>query len=169
MSADDQRNTLIAELANQTGLGLELQAFNSLDLVLVALGSDLATRGRAPGVVSSFIRGVLLAGGFRTQHELNLMSRDDQRNTLIVELTNHSNQTNYQSYNDAELEGMGAVMVTLRELGIRDDAALRTMSADDQRNTLIVELDAQTHLGQKLQGLGNLELVLTALGVERAT
>jgi hypothetical protein len=167
MTTDDQRNILIVELAAQTGVGQDLQAFGNMDLVLIALGSDLATRGQAPGAVSSFIRGDLLAGRFRTQHELNLMSHEDQRNTLIVELTNHSNQTNYQSYNDAELEGMGAVMVTLRELKIRNDAALKKMSADDQRNTFIVELDAQTHLGQKLQGFSNLELVLTALGVER--
>jgi hypothetical protein len=166
MSADDQRNVLIVELAAQTGLGAELQAFSSMDLVRIGLGKSLAA-GRVPGAVDSYIRGVLLAGHFRTQHELNLMSHEDQRNTLIVELTNHSNQTNYQSYNDAELEGMGAVMVTLRELKIRDDAALRTMSADGQRNILIVELDAQTHLGQKLQGFSSFELVLTALGVQR--
>ena len=57
-------------------------------------------------------------------------------------------------------------MVALRQAGIRDDAALRVMSADDQRNTLIVELDAQTKRGQALQGLSNLELVQTLLGVE---
>jgi hypothetical protein len=38
------------------------------------------------------IRGVLLTGGLRTQPELNQMSRGDMRNTLIVELTNHSAQ-----------------------------------------------------------------------------
>lgn len=38
------------------------------------------------------------------------------------------------------------------------------MSANDQRNTLIVELDAQTRLGRELQGLTNLQLVRTALG-----
>jgi len=167
MSADDQRNTLIVELAAQTGLGQELQGFSTMDLVLIGLGSDLAQRGTAPGVVSSFSRGALIAGNFRTQQELNTMSRDDQRNTLIVELTAHSNQTNYQAFNDAELEGMGAVMVTLRRTGIRDDATLKTMSADDQRNTLIVELDAQTDLGvPRLQGLSNMDLVLCALGVE---
>jgi hypothetical protein len=40
------------------------------------------------------------------------------------------------------------------------------MSVDDQRNTFIVEMDGQTHLGARLQGLSNLDLVLTALGVE---
>ena len=37
-------------------------------------------------------RGVLLLGGFRTQHELNAMSYEDMRNTLIVEMSEHSNQ-----------------------------------------------------------------------------
>jgi hypothetical protein len=113
----------------------------------------------------SFIRGVLLAGKFRTQHELNKMSDEDQRNTLIVELTNHSNQSNYQSFDNFALAGMGAVLVFLRETKIRDDRALKTMSADDQRNTLIVEIDAQTGMGSQLQGLKNMDLVLLGLGV----
>ena len=166
MSADDQRNTLIVEMDAQTGQGRALQGFSTLDLVLIALGSDLAIRGQVPGLVSSWTRGVLLAGRFRTQAELNAMSRDDMRNTLIVEMTKHSNQTteSYQALNDADLEGVGAVMVLLRHSGIRDDATLRQMSADDQRNTLIVELDAQTRLGQELQGLSNLGLARTLLG-----
>ncbi|GAA4353785.1 hypothetical protein GCM10023145_20740 [Angustibacter luteus] len=168
MSADDQRNTAIVEIGVQTGLGQELQGLGSLDLVLIALGSLKGIGGRAPGLVTSWIRGALLGGGFRTQRELNLIDHESQRNTLIVEMTAHSNQTNYQAYDDAELEGVGAVMVLLRRLGIRDDAALRTMSADDQRNTLIVELDAQTGLGQDLQGLTNIELAQAVLGVERA-
>ncbi|GAB2829821.1 hypothetical protein [Lentzea nigeriaca] len=167
MSSDDQRNTLIVELDAQTGAGRELQGFTNLQLVQIGLGSDLATRGRRPGSVSFYIRGVLLAGRFRTQHQLNTMSDDDMRNTLIVEMTAHSNQNDYQAYNDADLAGVGAVMVFLRETGIRDDAALRHMSADDQRNTAIVELDAQTGRGRALQGLSNLDLALTALGVER--
>ena len=39
------------------------------------------------------IRGVLLGGKFRTHQQLNSMSRDDQRNTLIVEMVGHSNQS----------------------------------------------------------------------------
>jgi hypothetical protein len=93
------------------------------------------------------------------------MSHDDQRNTLIVELTGHSNQSNYQSFDDATLAGMGAVLVFLREAKIRNDQDLKTMSADDQRNTLIVELAAQTHLsGPVLQGMDNMNLVLLGLG-----
>src|SRR5215204_1594734 len=113
----------------------------------------------------SLIRGVLLAGKFRSQHELSTMSLEDQRNTAIVELTAHSGQSNYQSFDDAALAGMGAVMVFLREAKIRDDAGLRRMSAEDQRNTLIVELNAQTGLGvPQLQGLTSVDLVLVGLG-----
>lgn len=167
MSADDMRNTLIVEIGSQTGLGSQLQGFSSMDLVLIGLGSDLATKGTAPGVLSSFIRGALLAGNFRTQRELNQMSRDDQRNTLIVEMTKHSNQTNYQAFSDAVLEGMGAAMVALRSGRMRDDSGLKTMSADDQRNTLIVEMAGQTQVGiPQLQGMSNMDLVLTALGIE---
>ncbi|MET9226272.1 hypothetical protein [Lentzea sp. NPDC003310] len=165
MTADDQRNVAIVELHAQTGAGQALQGFTNLQLAQIALGSDLATRGRRPGSTPFYGRGVLLAGHFRTQHQLNTMSRDDMRNTLIVVMTSLSNQTNYQAYDDADLAGAGAVMVFLRETGLRDDKALKKMSADDQRNVAIVELHAQT--GRNLQHLGNLDLALTALGVER--
>jgi hypothetical protein len=165
MTADDMRNTLIVELDTQTGAGQRLQGFSDLQLVGILLGDDLAWRGIGLQSVPNWTRGVLLVGGFRTQHQLNAMSPDDMRNTLIVELTNHSNQTNYQAYNDYDLAGAGAVMVALRELQIRSDAQLRTMSSDDQRNTLIVELDQQVRLGQALQGLPNLRLAAVALGL----
>ena len=71
----------------------------------------------------SLIRGVLLAGQFRSQHDLDKMSNDDQRNTLIVEMAGRSRQTNLQSFDDDTLAGMGAVLVFLRTARIRDDAA----------------------------------------------
>ena len=40
------------------------------------------------------------------------------------------------------------------------------MSVDDQRNVAIVEIGVQTNLGSKLQGLRNMDLVLTAMGVD---
>ncbi|MET9627171.1 hypothetical protein ABZX92_06880 [Lentzea sp. NPDC006480] len=163
MTADDMRNVLIVELGAQTGLGRELQGYTNLQLVQIGLGSDLARHG--VGTAPFYVRGVLLAGRFRTQHQLNTMSHDDMRNTLIVVMTSLSNQTNYQAYNDADLAGVGAVMVFLRENGLRGDADLKKMSADDQRNVAIVELKAQT--GRNLQGLSNLDLALAALGVER--
>jgi len=152
MSDDDQRNTLIVELDGQTHLGPSLQGMSNMELVLIGLGKRDALDLHQP----SYIRGVLLAGKFRTQHELNQMTWEDQRNTLIVELTNHSNQSNYQAFHNWDLAGMGAVMVFLREAGIRTVQQLKTMSADDQRNTLIVELGKQTGLGRRLQGLNNM-------------
>jgi hypothetical protein len=164
MSPDGQRNTMIVELDIQTGIGAELQAYSTFDLAMIALGRDVG-HGQIPGTVDSWIRGVLLLGGFRTQHELNAMTHDDMRNTLIVELTNRTSQANYQSYNDAQLEGVGALLVLLRAMRARDDATLKTMSADDLRNTVIVELESQTRLGiPTLQGFSNLDLVRTALG-----
>jgi hypothetical protein len=165
MSADDQRNTLIVELQELTRLDrAQLQGRTSLQLALTALGwFDPGEALRQP----DYIRGVLLVGRFRSLHELKAMSSEDQRNTLIVEMTKHSNQTNFQAYGDDALGAMGAVMVMLRETGIRDDAALRSMSVEDQRNTLIVELNKQTGLGAtKLQGLHSLDLVSIALGVD---
>jgi len=165
MSDDDQRNTLIVEMDIQTRLGINtLQGFSNLELVLIGMGKldhrDLE--------VSAYIRGVLLAGKIRTQHELNSMSVEDQRNTLIVELTDHSNQSNFQSFNNFELAGMGAVFVFLLHARIRTKQELKTMSADDQRNTLIVEIDAQTGLGVRLlQRLTNMDLVRLGLGVEQ--
>ncbi len=152
MSDDDQRNILIVELGAQTGLsGPTLQGMNNLDLVRLGLSQG-----------DSFIRGVLLAGGFRTQHQLNTMSHDDQRNTLIVEMAGRTNQPvgHFQSLNDAALAGAGAVLLFLRAGGIRTDAQLKTISDDDQRNILIVELGAQTGLsGPTLQGMNNREIL----------
>jgi hypothetical protein len=166
MSVDDQRNTLIVELGIQTGARIDqLQALDSLDLVQLGLGGIFGGSGAAPGAVGSYIRGVLLDGGFRTQAQLDAMTADDQRNTLIVEMTAHSNQANYQAYGDRALEDAGAVMVLLRETGIRDDAALRRMSAEDQRNTLIVEVETQLGIQPTPQEWTNRQLVLTVLGI----
>jgi len=164
MSPDDQRNTLIVELADPVETVAHLQAMSNVDLVLSGLG-----RTPAGGLSqSSYLRGALLAGQFRTHRELLAMSPDDQRNTLIAELAAHSSRPLgvLQGMNDFDLAGAGAAMVFLQGAGIRDDAALRTMSLDDQRNTLIVEIDGQTHLGSRLQGLRTLDLVLAGLGVD---
>jgi hypothetical protein len=112
----------------------------------------------------SLIRGVLLSGKFRTKNELDQMSDEDQRNTLIVELSNHTNQSieYFQGMDDTTLAGSGGVMVFLRENKIRDDASLKTMSNDDQRNTLIVEIGNRTNLGSYLQSLKNNDLVALA-------
>jgi hypothetical protein len=112
----------------------------------------------------NLIRGALLAGGFRTHHQLNAMSADDQRNTLIVEMAKHSNQTNFQSFSDGDLAGAGLIMVFLLKGGIRTAAQLQTISVNDQRNIMIVEINGSTQLGGTLQGRSNVDLVLLGLG-----
>jgi len=165
ISDDDQRNILIVEIGAQTGLGRTLQGFRNIDLVLQGLGQG---QPAVSLIQPSYIRGVLLAGQFRTQHELDTMPAEDQRNTLIVELTNRTNRPvgHFQGMNDFDLAGAGAVLVFLRRTQIRSDAQLKTMSDDDQRNTLIVEIGAQTGFGARLQALSNMDLVRLGLGAD---
>jgi hypothetical protein len=61
-----------------------------------------------------------LAGQFRSQHELDGVSNDGQRNILIVELAGRTNQPVpfFQAMNDFTLAGAGAVLVFLRETKI---------------------------------------------------
>ena len=130
MSDHDRRNTLIVELDAQTHVGIAaLQRSSDLDLVLIGLGS-IADAQRL-GTPASFIRGVLLAGGFRNQQQLNGMSHEDQRNTLIVEMTARTNQANYQSFDDRVLAGIGALLVFARRAGIRNDVQLKPFTADN--------------------------------------
>jgi len=156
MTIEDMRSVLAVDTATHSGLTIpQLLAAGPIDLVLAALGSRAA-----------FLRGVLLAGGFRTAAELNTMSTDDQRNTLIVELAGRTNHPvpYLQRLGSSDLGGIGALLVFLRVTGIRTDAELKTMSADDMRNTLIVETANQTRLDVgMLQAMSNLTLVATAL------
>lgn len=94
------------------------------------------------------------------------MSADDKRNTLIVELNKHSNisikqlQRKYNTGNVNSLVGMAAICHFLYTKNIRSKSELFEMSDDDQRNTLIVELNKK--LGKtirELQGMGDLQLV----------
>jgi len=156
MSADDMRNTVIVEVGAQTGRGRDLQALSNRELIQLVLGRD------------SYIRGVLLVGKFRTQQQLKGMSSDDQRNTLITELAGRTKDTvgHYQSLNNADLGGAGSILVYLRETGSRSDQQIKMMSADDMRNTVIVEIGARTGCGD-LQALSNIDLVKLVL--ERPT
>lgn len=163
ISSDNQRNTLISELASQGLSGSTLQGMGNQQVALVACG------GMMPGAIShaALVQGVLLLGQFRTFAQLRTMSSEDRRNTLIVELSKHSNASGpaLQGLDDFQLSGAGAAMVFLRINRIRDDLALKTMSLDDQRNTTIVEVDRQLHVGNKLQGLPTFDVITAALGI----
>ena len=120
-----------------------------------------------PFTIEMTPRGVLLAGGWRAENELNHMPTEDKRNSLIVELANHTNQPvgYFQGFDDDALVGKAATVVFLREAGIRDDNALRNMSDSDQRNTLVVENNNHTDRPiSSLQNMGNKELVQEGLG-----
>ncbi len=111
-------------------------------------------------------RGVLLAGKFRTEDELNHTSTDNKRNTMIVALSQHTNQSvgYFQGFPDDALVGKLATAVFLKEAGIRDGDALKTMTDDDERNTLIVVNEGYTDRAvSQLQGLSNQELVQVGL------
>jgi hypothetical protein len=153
----DQRNIAIVEIGASTGIpGSALQAMHSIDLVLTGLGM-----GGSP------LRGVLLAGQFRKQSDLNVMSHEDHRNTVIVELARHSSQPveYYQGMSDDALAGAGAIMVFLLLSASRTAEQLATITDGDQRNIAIVEVGASTGLdGPFLQSLSNLDVVLAGLG-----
>ncbi|WP_224364236.1 hypothetical protein [Hyalangium versicolor] len=139
----------------------------------VLLASLLATSQAAaepPDARMSLIRGTLLIGKFRTQRELNAMSWEDQRNTLITELVARTRDDVrfYQGLNDTDLAGAGSLLVYLRETSSRTDDQIKTMSADDMRNTVIVEVGVQTGRGRDLQALSNLQLIHLVMGPERS-
>lgn len=127
------------------------------------------SRGESPNAnkpiaIEMTLSGVLLAARWRNKDELTRMPDEDKRNTLIVELTKHTNQPvpYFQGFDSNALVAKGAVVVLLRDEGIRDVAALKTMSDDDQRNTLIVEINKRTGAFiQSLQAMNNQALVQT--------
>ncbi len=158
MSADDIRNTIIVAADQQSHLGAPvLQGKKNAEILQVLMHPE-----------RSFIGGVLLVGGFRNVSDLNRMSTEDQRNTLIVELVNRTanNVQFYQGLNDADLAGAGAILVYMRMGHIRSDVDLKRMTADDMRNTAIVILHEQTRRSD-LQALTNMQLALVALGTRQ--
>ena len=146
-----------------------MRAFGSWHLAvafvaLVTLAPIIA-EASPPGWNMTPIRGVLLIGKFRTQFQLDGMTAEDQRNTLIVELSNRTRDTVrfYQGLNDRDLAGAGELLIYLRGVGSRTDAQIKQMSTDDMRNVTIVEVAGQT--GRRdLQGLSNVDLVRLVAG-----
>jgi len=111
-------------------------------------------------------RGVLQAGEFRTEDDLNRMTTEDKRNTMIVACTLCTNQSvgYFQGLTDDVLVGKLATSVFLEKAGILDRAGLHAITDDDQRNTIIVVNNMRTDraIGE-LQGQGNKELVQIGL------
>lgn len=111
------------------------------------------------------VHGVLRAGNWRTEEELQRISEDDKRNTLICVLRDFSNQEvgYFQGCDNAALIGKGGNVAFLRAARIRDDGALKNMSDEDHRNTVICALNINTGVEVGvLQGEDNLGLVRRA-------
>ena len=89
----------------------------------------------------------LMAGEWRSRQDVKSMSGDDQRNTLIVELNHITSESVpwLQGKKDGQLIEIASVAIFLRNAEIRTLDELAGMSADDQRNTLIVELNKATN------------------------
>jgi hypothetical protein len=92
------------------------------------------------------VRGVLLAGKWRTEEELNRTSADNKRNTLIVELGGHSNETGNSMWglSDEVLVGKAAVLLLLMDAGIRQKDWLKANSFNNHRNALIASIHSFT-------------------------
>jgi len=112
------------------------------------------------------LRACLVAKCWRKEAELGSMSDDDMRNTVIVEL----NKKGLASV--GELQGMTNELLVhasssphsleeaLLSNGWRSEADLKTMSKDDMRNTVIVELNKKGLASvSQLQGMSNAQLV----------
>jgi hypothetical protein len=115
-----------------------------------------------PVVWEESVGGMLLAGKYRSREELGRMSSGDRRNTLITELANRTKDavSFYQSLNDTNLAGAGALLLFLRESRSRTDQQIKTMSADDMRNTVIVEVNVRTNRSlSDIQALSNMNMV----------
>ncbi len=172
MTADEMRNVVIVELDHQTRLGQQLQGWTNLQLIeraagYIPFGQTLT--------FAHCLRGALVWGKFRSPAALNAMSEDDMRNTLIVEMANRTSQPQgslsaspvgrFQAMDSRTLAGVGLSYAFLRDGGIRGEDALTRMTDEDMRNTLIVEVGAQTGLGNVLQRLATAEIVAIGLGV----
>ena len=85
--------------------------------------------------------GMLYKAGARTYGDLNNMSDEDERNTIIIELSKLSSDSvsALQGRNTDTLIAQYAINILLRETRIRTIAGLKTTSLENQRNTLIIE------------------------------
>lgn len=127
---------------------------------------DIAGLQKIYGSWKDGIGGMLQRNKFRNREQIDSMSWDDRRNTLITELAGRTKNavSYYQSLNDTDLAGAGALLVFLRETGSRTDQQIKTMSADDMRNTVIVEVNARTGRSiPDLQALSSMNVVKLVL------
>ena len=142
---------------------------------LVVVDSVSVTRVEIPTTRMLYrtVREALLFGGWRTKEEVVEMSEDTRRNTLIVELEKITSYTIEQlqafpsNINLRSLVGVAAIAVFLESRSIRTVPELFTMTYEEQRNTLIVDLNVNGGFDVAyLQGLGDFELAIQGFEVQ---
>ena len=115
-----------------------------------------------PSQIDLSVRGILLAGKWRTADDLDTMSSEDKRNTLITELGGHSNQDGpyFWGMDDAALAQKGAVVVFLLTTGLRDRKWLQAHSCAEHRAAVVQLIhNARDEPHKTLEGLSEGELV----------
>jgi hypothetical protein len=109
------------------------------------------------------LSGVLVADGKRKDTEIQKMTTEDTRNTVIVELWNYFPGVNFPSFHNEKLINTYGMVIVLKKAFGKSSGWFMNVSIDNTRNTLIVELDKKTKKGIKsLQALSNGELVQLA-------
>lgn len=152
MSLDNQRNTMIVILNKLLGTAIpDLQALHNSQLVNLLIASTGGSKTAKSVQIN----------GWRTATELESMSDDDIRNTIIVELSNRSTDTvpALQAETNQQLSAHGLIYYFLVLSGYTP-ASLAAMSLDDQRNTFIVIVNKLTGASiPSLQALDNSQLL----------
>ena len=126
-----------------------------------------------PIMAEATIENAILFGSWRTESQLDDMSAGDMRNTLIVEMNRISSlsipelQALNSNGNLGSLTGFSAISIYLLTRNIRTSADLGTMNYDDQRNTLITFLAANTDISTRdLQAKSDFELVSLGFSIQ---
>lgn len=130
------------------------------DIALVDLCMSLTQARLLHANFAANTKLALLLNGWRTMSELNTMSADDMRNTLIVELNKASTDTipSLQGRNDTQLTWHAIMYYFLLDEG-HTAASLAQMSLDDQRNTMITILNIEYPGIDGKQGFDNGSLI----------
>lgn len=114
-----------------------------------------------PPVMKMTTRGMLVAGKWRQQADLLMLSDDDVRNTLIVEIGGHSTDGPYlQGFGDSRLVEIASVLLFLMAAKIHDRKWLETHSAKDHREQLMRFIHGSTgEPEESLRSFSDTELV----------
>ena len=171
-NSDNDNTTYMIYLENKENNGND---FLYSDASVLVVDSTTARRIKIPKTTMRYenLAQALLFGNFRTKDEVDEMSNRDRKNALIVELEKTS------SYNITELQnrhlfktdgtlkslvGLAAISIFLESREIRSKEELATMSYEEQRDTLITDLNVHDDYDVSyLQGLGDYDLVQKGL------